>query len=75
MSPERQEDIKYRQNFLTFGIGPHVCVGREYAINNLIAFLALVSTECQFQRFRTKKSDDIVYLPTIYPGDCWMKFV
>ncbi|KAK4526335.1 hypothetical protein GAYE_SCF23G4249 [Galdieria yellowstonensis] len=75
MSPERQEDIKYRQNFLTFGIGPHVCVGREYAINNLIAFLALVSTECQFERYRTKKSDDIIYLPTIYPADCLMKFV
>ncbi|GJD10177.1 Cytochrome P450 [Galdieria sulphuraria] len=75
MSPERQEDIKYRQNFLTFGIGPHVCVGREYAINNLIAFLALISTECKFQRYRTKKSDDIIYLPTIYPGDCLMKFV
>ncbi|GJQ13956.1 hypothetical protein GpartN1_g5747.t1 [Galdieria partita] len=75
MSPERQEDIKYRQNYLTFGIGPHVCVGREYAVNNLIAFLALISTECNFQRYRTKKSDDIIYLPTIYPGDCLMKFV
>ncbi len=32
------------KHFLTFGFGPHGCVGREYAINHLVAFLALVST-------------------------------
>ncbi len=28
---DRAEDSKYRQNFLIFGVGPHKCVGREYA--------------------------------------------
>lgn len=43
-SPERQEDIKFGKNFMPFGHGPHYCVGKEYAINHLTAFLAIVST-------------------------------
>ena len=43
--PERQEDVVYRNNFLTFGVGPHMCVGREYAINQLTAFLSILSTK------------------------------
>ena len=45
-SPERQEDIKYGKNFLAFGHGPHYCVGKEYAINHLTAFLAILSMRC-----------------------------
>jgi sterol 22-desaturase len=43
-SPERQEDLKFQRYFLTFGCGPHSCVGREYAINHLTVFLAILST-------------------------------
>ena len=43
--PERQEDVVYRNNFLTFGVGPHMCVGREYAINQLTAFLSILATK------------------------------
>ena len=43
-SPERQEDIKHQRHFMVFGCGPHYCVGREYAVNHLMVFLAILST-------------------------------
>jgi cytochrome P450 len=49
-SPERKEDVTYASNFLVFGHGPHYCVGKEYAINHLMAFLAIVSTAADWQR-------------------------
>ena len=47
---ERKEDISCNKHFLTFGLGPHGCVGREYAINHLVAFLAILSTSAGAQR-------------------------
>ena len=70
MSLERHEDVTFAQNFLTFGVGPHMCVGREYAINHLMTFLAILSVSVDWERRRTPKSDEIIYLPTIYPADC-----
>lgn len=70
MMPERHEDVTYSKNFLTFGVGPHMCVGREYAINHLVAFLSLYATHCDASRQVSATSHEIKYLPTIYPGDC-----
>ena len=67
---ERQEDVKFANNFLTFGTGPHMCVGKEYAINHLMTFLAILSTSMDWKRRLTPKSGDCMYLPTIYPADC-----
>ncbi|KAL3155714.1 hypothetical protein ABBQ32_012735 [Trebouxia sp. C0010 RCD-2024] len=69
-SPERKEDIKYQKNFLTFGHGPHYCVGKDYAVNQIICYLANLSTSCEWTRRKTKSDEaDWLYLPTIYPAD------
>lgn len=73
-APERQEDIKHAKHCLTFGHGPHYCVGKEYAINQLTLFLALLSTACDWERRRTPDSDKWLYLPTIYPADSLVTF-
>ena len=70
MTPERHEDVTYRDNFLTFGVGPHMCVGQQYAINHLVAFLSLFSQACDWTRTKNALSDNILYLPTLYPTDC-----
>jgi cytochrome P450 family 710 subfamily A protein len=72
MMPERKEDSKYRESFLTFGHGQHLCVGQNYAVNHLVCFLAHLARTCELQRKRTEKSDGIQYLPTVCPADCLM---
>lgn len=42
--PERKEDVSCARNFMTFGFGPHYCVGKEYATNHLIVYLAVLAT-------------------------------
>ena len=70
MGPERQEDRKFSKQFIPFGVGPHRCVGYNYAINHLTVFLALISHHVDWQRTRTPDSNKVVYLPTLYPHDC-----
>ncbi|KAK4529913.1 hypothetical protein CCYA_CCYA02G0778 [Cyanidiococcus yangmingshanensis] len=69
MLPPRQEDQTCRKHFMTFGCGPHMCVGRNYAINHLMCYLAVLATTVDWTRVRTAHSDEIIYLPTIYPAD------
>jgi sterol 22-desaturase len=68
-SPARGEDIKFAGNFLVFGHGPHYCVGKEYAMNHLITFLAIYSTALDCKRTKTSESHLVKYMPTIYPAD------
>lgn len=70
MGPERQEDRKFSKEFIPFGVGPHRCVGYNYAIQHLTVFLAVVASTASWERLRTKDSDRIMYLPTLYPWDC-----
>ena len=65
----RGEEKKYGENFMTFGLGPHVCMGQRYAMNHIMLFIALVTSECVMKRKTTANMDDIIYLPTIYPAD------
>eukprot|EP00339_Tiarina_fusa_P013765 CAMPEP_0117007806 /NCGR_PEP_ID=MMETSP0472-20121206/7555_1 /TAXON_ID=693140 ORGANISM="Tiarina fusus, Strain LIS" /NCGR_SAMPLE_ID=MMETSP0472 /ASSEMBLY_ACC=CAM_ASM_000603 /LENGTH=428 /DNA_ID=CAMNT_0004709681 /DNA_START=167 /DNA_END=1450 /DNA_ORIENTATION=+ len=68
-SPERNEEAEHGKNFLTFGTGPHKCMGYQYAMNHIMAFIAVLATNCEWEHRVTEKSQEIVYLPTIYPGD------
>ena len=66
---ERREDVTFAKNYLVFGLGPHRCIGKEYAYNHLYTFVALFSTLCDWDRVKAPKHDEIIYGPTIYPGD------
>ncbi len=74
MMPERQEDIKFGEHYLTFGVGPHYCVGRDYAVNHLQAFLSILCTSADWDRKMTKNSERTLYLPTVYPYDSFVTF-
>lgn len=66
---ERQEDKVYQRNFLTFGAGPHQCVGQRYAIHHLKLFVVMFATLVEFMRDRVDGCDDIAFVPTIVPKD------
>jgi len=72
---ENREHLKYAQNYLVFGTGPHSCIGREYAINQLKVFVSLFASNLDVKRRLTDKSEDIVLGPTTFPGDgCLITF-
>lgn len=71
-SPERNEEALYGKNVLTFGAGPHSCLGYRYAQNHMACFVATLAAETQFSRMKTPKMNDIMYAPTVYPADSCM---
>jgi cytochrome P450 family 710 subfamily A protein len=68
-SDSRREDVAYKRNFLAFGAGAHQCVGQRYALYHLTLFIALFVTVAEFQRDRTERCDELLYVPTIVPRD------
>jgi len=68
-SAERDEGNKYSKNFLTFGIGPHACLGQRYAQNHLCLFLSIMAMETELKRHWSPKAHTMMYAPTIYPAD------
>jgi len=66
-SPERTG--QFDKYFLTFGTGPHSCVGQRYAMNHIMLFIAILATEAEFTRKITPNMHEIMYAPTIYPAD------
>lgn len=68
-SPERQEDVVFKRNWLMFGAGPHQCLGQRYAINHLMLFTALFASLVHWTRVRSAGCDNFVYTPTIAPKD------
>ncbi len=68
-SPERAEDTKSAQNYMVWGHGPHTCIGREYAMSHLVAFISYLSTTCEWKHVVTPDSEKIAILATTYPMD------
>jgi len=43
--------------------------GQHYAMNHLMAFTAVLVKSANWERIRKKDADEIIFLPTIFPGD------
>ncbi|KAF7730132.1 RNA polymerase C-22 sterol desaturase [Apophysomyces ossiformis] len=66
---------KHPQNFLCFGLGPHHCIGKEYAIMHLMSTIAQACLQLDWIHHRTDKSDHISLFATTYPTDgCLLSF-
>lgn len=68
-SETNREDVTYARNYLVFGAGPHSCIGREYAINQLKVFTALFASLLDVKRRVTDRSEELVMGPTTFPAD------
>ncbi|SNW62677.1 Cytochrome P450-like protein E-class [Orpheovirus IHUMI-LCC2] len=66
---ENLEHVKYASNYLVFGAGPHSCIGKEYAVNQLKIFVALLGSRINIKRIMTDKSDHTILGPTSFPSD------
>ena len=38
-------------------------------MNHIMAFISIMTTNCHWDHLTSKASEEIVYLPTIYPAD------
>ncbi|KAF2068456.1 hypothetical protein CYY_010217, partial [Polysphondylium violaceum] len=66
---ERKEEVTCAKNYLVFGAGPHYCLGRELAKNQIEVFLTKLAMSCDWERTRVKGGEEIIFGPTIFPKD------
>eukprot|EP01133_Synstelium_polycarpum_P008016 gene8016-9417_t len=66
---ERKEEISCAKNYLVFGAGPHYCIGRELAKNQIEIFLTTMAMNVDWERVPTPGGDEIIFGPTIFPKD------
>ena len=64
----------HSKSWMVFGCGNHSCVGQRYATHHLICFLAVLATTVTWERTTNPKSNEVDYLPTLYPHDCVLRF-
>ena len=64
-----------QSNWLVFGTGPHVCIGQNYVMMNLISLMGKACMLYDWEHTITEKSEDIRVFATIFPDDdCILKF-
>ncbi|ODV89000.1 hypothetical protein CANCADRAFT_58045 [Tortispora caseinolytica NRRL Y-17796] len=63
------------KNWLVFGTGPHVCIGQNYVMINLVGMIGKAVLEMDWEHTVTDKSEDVRVFATIFPDDdCILKF-
>jgi len=63
------------KHWLVFGSGPHKCIGQEYVYMHMTAVLGAAAATMDWTHERTKDSDEIQIIATIFPKDgCRLKF-
>ncbi|EGC37157.1 cytochrome P450 family protein [Dictyostelium purpureum] len=66
---ERKEEITCAKNYLVFGAGPHFCIGKELAKNQIEVFLTKLAMSAEWEHNKTPGGDEIIFGPTIFPKD------
>ncbi|KIH88936.1 C-22 sterol desaturase [Sporothrix brasiliensis 5110] len=77
--PERyysgDAETKGAKNFLVFGVGPHYCLGQQYAQINLALLIGMASLQLKWEHHATPLSEEIKVFATIFPkDDCPLTF-
>lgn len=77
--PERWEEGSKaslaHKNWLVFGTGPHVCLGKTYVMMNLTAMMGKAAMLYDWKHTVTEKSEIIRVFATIFPeDDCILEF-
>jgi C-22 sterol desaturase len=66
---------KATKNWLVFGVGPHYCLGQNYAQLNLMMMIGKASMLLNWKHHVTSRSEQIKIFATIFPqDDCHLVF-